>query len=112
MALKPLVRRWLQSVFILPLLSLLSGYRLPLSTATKPTRISLPIIRAFYWSYHLPLCYETNFYCFIANELEAWKITEFARNAMVSNEGARVNQHWMSQLEQVSLSFVNGFILT
>ena len=29
---------------------------------------------------------------------------------MVSTEGARVNQDWMSQLEQVSVSF--GFILT
>lgn len=44
--------------------------------------------------------------------LETFNITEFARNRMVSNEGARLNQNWMPQLEQVSLSFVNGVTLT
>lgn len=65
---KTTVRKWLQCVFILPLLALWVDGDYPCQCKQKPTGISLPIIRAFYWSYLLPLCFETNFYCFIANE--------------------------------------------
>lgn len=43
--------------------------------------------------------------------LETFCITEFVRNTTVSNEGTELNQNWISQLKQVSLSIINGVIL-
>lgn len=115
MALKPLVRKWLQSVLIFSLINPMD-VDYPCQQQQKPPRISLTIIRAFYWSYHLLLGFETIFtvsqQMSLFFTLETFYITEFARNTTVSTEGARLNQNWMFPLEQVSLPFVNGVILT